>query len=212
MGAVTPSSRRRGPRRDVSLELILDAAESLLHSDGPEALTLRAVAHAAGVSPNAIYTYVTDMADLRNRLGDDFLGRFDLSLLTEGGPTEALRAFLDQVLAIIHASPHHVSLLASRRIVGRHSLALNEALLEFCIDRAGLTAPEAAAATQLLTEWVHGHSRLASSTPDTDGAGPAEDQIGLQDFPLTRQMLALPEDDLVLDLVTDAIIRKGSRS
>lgn len=181
------------------------AADTVLRADGLPALSLRAVARAAGVTPTAIYTYFTDMADLRNRLGDDFLGQFDLTLLGTGTPAQALRRFLHQVLETIADSPEHVALLASQRIAGPHALALNEALLDFCIDRVGLSTTEAAAATQLLTEWVHGRFQLASSDSASPSFRTALEREDLTAYPRTQQMLTERVSHVTLELLISAI-------
>ena len=49
--------RRRGPRRALSEEEILDAALGLLDDGGPDAASVRGIAARVGVAPNAIYTY-----------------------------------------------------------------------------------------------------------------------------------------------------------
>lgn len=50
-------SNRQHIDRDAKAAEILDAAESLLLSDGYEATTMAAIARGAGVSNNAVYWY-----------------------------------------------------------------------------------------------------------------------------------------------------------
>lgn len=181
--------RRRGPRGDLSAELLLAAADRVLDAGGLRALSLRAVAREADVTPTALYTYFTDMADLRHRLGDRLLGRIDLDPLADAPGAAGLRQFLHHVLEVFSAAPGQVQILASQRILGPHALALNEALLTFFIDRVGHSPHAAAAATDLVTEWVHGTVLLAASNLEMPGP------VSLADYPLTAAMLAAPGPD-----------------
>jgi AcrR family transcriptional regulator len=52
---------------------LLDAALALIEQDGPEALTLRAVARVAGVSPNAPYNHFEDKAALLAAVAEEGL-------------------------------------------------------------------------------------------------------------------------------------------
>ncbi len=159
----------------------------------------------AGVTPNALYTYFSDMGDLRNRLGDDFLATLDLPLLRGGGPEGALRAFLLHALEVFSASPGHVQLLASQRIVGPHSLALNEALLDFFIADVGHSPERAASITLLLTEWVHGQALLSSADALTTPTHPAWAGIDLGDYPRTAAMLTTEADSSALEILVRAV-------
>ena len=180
------------------------------------------MAHEADVTPTAVYTYFADMADLRHRLGDRFLGTLNLELLAApAGATAALREFLRHVLDVFGRAPGQVQILASQRILGPHALGLNEALLTFFIDRVGHPPPAAAAATDLVTEWVHGTLLLSTSNVPLTG------DVSLVGYPRTAEMLTgtgtgtgtragagpgdCPEDEAgavtSLDLVVRAVTR-----
>lgn len=197
-------ARRRGPRGDVSVEALLRAAEEVLEAEGLPGLSLRSVARTAGVTPNALYTYFDDMADLRNRLGDRFLGRLDLDLLQEPRPRQALRGLLHQVLSVFDASPGHVQLLAAQRIVGPHSLALNEALLHFFISTVGHPPQRAADITVFVTEWVHGRVLLSPSNTVTEPSSTALERLDLAAYPRTAEMQVTAGNDAGIDLVIEA--------
>ncbi|MFD6098375.1 TetR/AcrR family transcriptional regulator [Nocardiopsis flavescens] len=191
---MTKKQRRRGPRGDISAPDLLAAAERVLRGGGLAALTLRAVAREADVTPTALYTYFDDMADLRHRLGDAFLAGLDLALLREREPEEGLRLFLHHVLAVFRSSPGHVELLAAQRIAGPHSLALNEALLGFFTDRMGHTPRRAAALTGFATEWVHG-TLLLSADASSPGFRRALSRMDPADFPRTAAVPPFDGDE-----------------
>jgi hypothetical protein len=52
---------RRGPRRALTEDEILDAALGLLDEGGPAAASVRGIAAKVGVAPNAVYTYFPDI-------------------------------------------------------------------------------------------------------------------------------------------------------
>jgi AcrR family transcriptional regulator len=215
MNARQPAGRRRGPRGDVSTATLLRAADRVLRDKGTAGLSLRSVAREAGVTPNVLYTYFDDMADIRNRLGDDFLGRLDLALLRTSPPREGLRRFLRHALDLFQASPGHVQLLASQRIAGAYSLALNEALLDFFIDTAGHHPRRAADVTVFLTEWLHGTLLLSPSNPVTESFTTALARVDLTAYPRTAAMLSTPGGDAGIDLVLEMVFPnppEGARS
>lgn len=80
VGGVTPHLRQGlNPRQAETVEGLLAAAEVELDEVGPEALTIRTVAHRAGVSPATAYTYLAS----KNHL---FAELFHRKLVTERGP------------------------------------------------------------------------------------------------------------------------------
>ncbi|TDE89663.1 TetR/AcrR family transcriptional regulator [Occultella glacieicola] len=202
---MTSRHHRRGPRGDIRPEDLLEAAQRVLGTGGAAALTLRAVASEAGVTPNAIYTYFEDMAALRNRIGDDFVGRFDLGLLRQACPAHALRQFLAHVLGVAEGAPGQVAILAAQRIAGPRTLALNEALLDFFVDAVGHPSARAASLTMLVTEWLHGRLLLSGSNAAPPGFTAALERLDLDRYPRTAIMLRAGDDDSSLDVLVAAI-------
>lgn len=199
--------RRRGPRGDVSAALIIEAAERVLDDGGVGRLSLRGIAAAAGITPNAVYTYFPDVEALRNDVGDRFLGTFDLTPLDATPDAESLAAFLRGVLARFRDQPARAEILAAQRVIGPHSLELNEALLRF-FDAAGLSEERAWSATGFLTEWVHGAAMLSPSASPSPGFLARFAAIDLDAYPRTAAMLgASPQPD-DLELVASALLAR----
>jgi AcrR family transcriptional regulator len=69
--------RRRGPRRGLTEDEILDAALGLLGDGGPHAASVRGIAARVGVAPNAVYTYFPDKAAVIEALVERLLGEVD---------------------------------------------------------------------------------------------------------------------------------------
>ena len=65
-----PADSRRGPRQGLSIEQVAAAAIALADTGGLDAVTMRAVAHALGVVPMSLYTYVPGKAELLDLMLD----------------------------------------------------------------------------------------------------------------------------------------------
>lgn len=180
---------KRGPRGDISAETILLAAEELLASHGPGALTQRRIAKQAGVSPTALYTYAADLEEIRIALGDRFLGAIDTGLLLIDDPETALATFLQHVQKLFTDNPGHAQLLAQQRIAGPNALKLNETLLTFVQVAVGHSAEAAAGITGVLTEWVYGHALIAADNGVTPGFARALGRQEMSRYPLTAAMI-----------------------
>lgn len=189
----------------MSTERILTAAERVLDEGGLGALTLRRIAAQAGVTPNAIYTYVPDMETLRNRIGDRFLGTLDLTPLDGIPDAASLETFLQGVLSRFRTAPARVEILATQRVIGPHALALNEALLRF-FDDAGLSQEAGWSATSFLTEWVHGAAALSASEAASPGFRAELEATDLGRYPRTAAMLGQVPTTDSLGVVVRALL------
>ncbi|MFI9724270.1 TetR/AcrR family transcriptional regulator [Streptomyces sp. NPDC052396] len=62
--------RRRGPRRGLSIDAVVEAATAIADSEGLDAVTMRRVAQELGVVPMTLYTYVPGKAELLDLMLD----------------------------------------------------------------------------------------------------------------------------------------------
>lgn len=150
-------SGRRGPRRALSEDEILDGALALLDEGGVGAASIRGIAARVGMAPNAVYTYFPGKAAVVQALVDRLLGEVNHDVFADRSQpwrrrVECLALELRQRLA---AHPGAVPLMVSHPLTGRHALALNERLLELLAD-AGLRPPDTARASHLLLAYVLG--------------------------------------------------------
>lgn len=80
---------------------ILDAAETIAHRDGPAAMSLDAVAAAAGVSKGGLLYHFPNKAKLFESMVDAYLARFD-SVLHDaeesGKPNAVIRAYIQHFI------------------------------------------------------------------------------------------------------------------
>jgi TetR/AcrR family tetracycline transcriptional repressor len=169
------STGRPGPRRSLAEGDILGAAVGLLDRGGAAALSLRAVAAAVGVAPNALYTYFRTKTALLHAVTDELLGQVDHQLLAD--PARSWRDRLAQyaldVRATLLAHPGSAPLLLSSPLDGPHALAAGEALLGVLAE-AGLDSADAARASYLLMTYVLGTVAFDVAELES-GADPLDD-------------------------------------
>jgi AcrR family transcriptional regulator len=106
-GTLTASLRQGlNPRQAETVERLLVAGEAELDEVGPDALTIRTVAHRAGVSPATAYTYLASKHHL-------FAELFWRRLVTDPGPepagataTERIQTFTRHMARMLGRAPH----------------------------------------------------------------------------------------------------------
>lgn len=166
---------RRGRRRTLTEDDILDAALTLIDEAGANAASVRGIAARVGVAPNAVYTYFPDKAAVLTALVERLLGEVNHDVFADRAQpwrlrVEALALELRQRLA---AHPGAVPLLITGPLTGPHALALNERVLELLAD-AGLADTDAARASYALIVYVFGSIALEIADADQPGALPPE--------------------------------------
>jgi TetR/AcrR family tetracycline transcriptional repressor len=166
-----PEVRRRGPRRALTDDEILDAALDLLDQGGPDAASIRGIAARVGVAPNAVYTYFPDKAAVIRALAERLLGGVDHDVFAdpERPWRERVEALALELRAHLSAHPGAVPLMIGGPMDGPHALALNERLLQLLVD-AGLEPSDAARASYLLIVYVFGS--LALEVAEENRPGP----------------------------------------
>ena len=173
--AVPLKRGRRGPRRALTEDEILDAALSLLDDGGSTAATLRGIAAKVGVAPNAVYTYFPGKAAVIKALVERLLGEVDHDVFADRTQPwrHRVEALALELRARLSAHPGAVPLMIGGPMDGPHALALNERLLELLAD-AGLDPVDAARAAYLLIVYVFGSIALEIADLDQPGPLPPE--------------------------------------
>jgi AcrR family transcriptional regulator len=166
---------RRGPRRALSEQEILDAALSLLDEGGVEATSVRGIAARVGVAPNAVYTYFPDKAAVLRALVERLLGEVDHGVFADRSEAwrQRVHSLALELRNLLVAHPGAVNLMLGGPMDGPHALALGERLLEVLAD-AGLDPPNAARASYLLIVYILGAIALEVAELDSPGAPPPE--------------------------------------
>ena len=166
---------RRGPRRALTEDEILDAALGLLDEGGPAAASVRGIAAKVGVAPNAVYTYFPDKDAVVQALVERLLGEVDHDVFADRTQpwrprVQGLALELRQRLC---AHPGAVPLMIGGPMDGPQALTLNERLLQLLAD-AGLERTDAARASYLLISYVFGSIALEVADVHQAGALPPE--------------------------------------
>ena len=169
--------RRRGPRRALTEDEILDAALDLLDEGGPDAASVRGIGARVGVAPNAVYTYFPDKAAVIKALVERLLGGVDHDVFAdrERPWRERVEALALELRAHLSAHPGAVPLMIGGPMDGPNALALNERLLQLLVD-AGLDPTDAARASYLLIVYVFGSIALEVADAHRPGPLPPESE------------------------------------
>lgn len=139
-------------------EEILDAAVAIADEHGLTGVSMRAVAHAVGVTPMALYPHVGDKAGLL----DAMLGRL-LSTVAQGAPDLAgaadwrtrMRAFAGATRGLAAEHPWAASLLFSRPAVAPDAVALVDLFYRALLD-AGVPPAQVPRLERLVSTYVLG--------------------------------------------------------
>lgn len=166
---------RRGRRRTLSEDEILDAAMTLLDEGGPHAATVRGIAAVVGVAPNAVYTYFPDKAAVVEALVERLLGEVNHDVFADRAQPWRLRleALALELRQRLSEHPGAVPLMISAPMTGPHALTLNERLLELLAD-AGLDPVAAARAAYLFIVYAFGSIALEIADVREPGPPPPE--------------------------------------
>lgn len=121
-----PADSRRGPRQGLSVERVAAAAIALADSDGLGSVTMRAVAHALGVVPMSLYTYVPGKAELLDLMLDAAYARMPRTD-TSGQPWRPrLAAIAAENKALFEAHPWAARVSTIRPPLGPGQMAKYE--------------------------------------------------------------------------------------
>lgn len=191
---------KRGPRGDISKELILGAADRLLRERGSlDGISLRAVATEVGVATNALYTYFPTLAHIWHDLGDERLGGLHAAELLSMSCRGCALLTLAQRGREMVAIPGTFALLRAQPIMGTQAFRLSETLLALTAD-AAIGARDA---HDLVLAWFYGSISLSEEgwTSSTDEIRSRSD---LSDFPLVATRAA-PDPEAQAQAILRAI-------
>jgi TetR/AcrR family tetracycline transcriptional repressor len=169
---------RPGPRRSLTHAEILDAAFELLESKGFDAVSVRGVAGALGLTPTAMYTYYPNKGALLAGMLEQVLGRLDTGATDAAPGAEAARARVITLAvglrSILVERPAAVGLLLATPLDGPNARRLDERLLAAFTD-AGLDPVEASRAAHAVRVHVLGAVAFDAAEAERAAGAPGSD-------------------------------------
>ncbi|MFI5935135.1 TetR/AcrR family transcriptional regulator [Actinoplanes sp. NPDC051494] len=151
---------RKGPRRALTLDQVVDAAIAVADRAGVEALTIRRVAQTLDTSPMTIYTYVPGKAELLDLMVDAIYTRMPRTV-TDGAPwRERLTAVAADNRALFREHPWATAVSTQRPGLGPGATAKYQHELS-ALDGLGLTDVGMDDCLTHLLLFVHAAARAA---------------------------------------------------
>lgn len=102
---VAAHPQQRGPKRELSLERIVEVAVEIADGEGLSAVSMSAVAKQLGFTTMSLYRYVTSKDDLLLLMGEDALGTPPLRITEATDWREGLQRWHDETMAVYTAHP-----------------------------------------------------------------------------------------------------------
>lgn len=206
---------RPGPRRSLTHPEILDAAFELLETKGFDAVSVRGVAGALGLTPTAMYTYYPNKQALLAGMVEQVLGRLaiDSARRADAAGAAAAADVTDpraRVLALAHAlrdllveRPGAVGLLLATPLDGPNATRIDEELLA-AFTAAGLDLAAAGRAAHAVRVHVLGAVAFDAAVAARAEEGRAQPEApaatsdtlwdDLESFPLSDRSRGLDHD------------------
>ena len=168
---ISPVPRHRRARNSLTIESILDAAESVAAA-GFEALTIRAVATELQSSPMALYRYFSTKDELVDALLNRVLGRFERPDETDSWVAD-LRMFALKHRELLTNHPWAIAPLIAHPYPGPNALPIGEAALRI-LQRAGISGDSAVATFSGIIALNYGWASFVLARASESGGRPAE--------------------------------------
>lgn len=164
---------------------VVAAARGIAAAQGVESLTMRRLADALGVMPNALYTYFPDKVAILDAVLDDLLG--DVKRPRHGMSwRHGLISLMSSYRSLLLTQPGLIALTVSRPMLGPNALRLREDMLTL-LRNGGLDDADAVSAFLALFTYTTGF--VAFETARTPGERDAEERAQAH-----RLHAALPEE------------------
>ncbi|MGS2643798.1 TetR/AcrR family transcriptional regulator C-terminal domain-containing protein [Streptosporangium sp. LJ11] len=143
--------RSRKPR--LSRERVVEAAITLLDSEGVAGFSMRALAARLRAGTMSLYEYVTSREDVLDLALDEVIG--GIELLEAGSWRDTLLGQLTQSRAVMRRHPWVPALTATRPLLGPNAMARSRRFYSVLAD-AGLSGPALVSAVGTLSSYVNG--------------------------------------------------------
>jgi AcrR family transcriptional regulator len=203
---------KRGIRKGLTQERILEAAFRVIDKEGADALTMRRLGDELGVAAMALYNHFPDRDGLLTALTEKAFDDIEIEPSTGGWRTR-IRRLVHAVHSVASQHPNIYALIMSRPAKPKASLALMAEGMD-ALHQAGLSEKEAVRWYHTFLILIHGypswraaHDRfcaLSTSEPDFAALSPQH----LKDWRAIRSASADDQFEHTLELMLDAIERR----
>lgn len=180
-------------------DAVIDAALARVDSDGLEALSFRRLAADLGVTPMALYRYVSSKDELLGAIADRAFEEFEFPADPEASWQDRLRALGRSYRKVLLAHPSIAAVERSGESVASvDGLRIVEVMLSL-LREAGFPLEEAAQLHELLAQFVLGLVLLETGGAPEPSAEEQEARAGQ----VRTQLMFLPPDEFpnVLDAI-----------
>lgn len=158
---------RRGPKQRLSTVEVVDAAIALTDAGGIEALSMRKVAEAVGVSPMSLYTYVPSKAELVDLMFDRVLADIVEPAPDLGGWREKLTFIAKERWALSERHPWLLDLALHRPAMGPNVMRKAQAMFS-ALEGMGLGPDDMILAMETLQDYITGAIRSAREARESE--------------------------------------------
>ncbi|MFF0340900.1 TetR/AcrR family transcriptional regulator [Kribbella sp. NPDC004875] len=160
---------RRGPRAQLSVERIAQAAVDIADADGLEALSMQRIAKELGYSPMSLYNHVPNK-DMLLEVAADIGAGTPPDLTGVDDFRQAVRSWVSALWSGLQQRPWMMRVPLDHASMGPHQLAWLEQLMRHLLA-AGLAGREATVAALHLTGVVRGTAQISVNLTSARKAG-----------------------------------------
>lgn len=196
---------QRGPKREMSVERIVEAAVELADAEGLGAVSMAAVAAALGFTPMSLYRYVNAKDDLLLLMQEEATGLPPESHRELHGWREKLLALYAEQVLLYQRHPWILSLPITGSPITPNSSAWLDACLE-ALEETPLSAEERVAVALAVT----GDARWcgivqAGYTEQSRGSGLTPDQVAVRESELYDRVITDDEFPALRRAIDDGV-------
>ena len=187
--ADAPRAARRGPKRGLSVERIVETAVTLADGEGLEAVSMRRIAEALGVVPMTLYTYVPGKPELLDLMLDAIYREMEPAPSRARSWRGRLEAIADTNRALYGRHPWAALVSTARPPLGPGQLAKYERELR-AMEGLGLSDVEMDDALTFLLSFVRSCAQEEASASGAAQENPTTDaQWWEANAPLLAELL-----------------------
>ncbi|WP_405747547.1 TetR/AcrR family transcriptional regulator [Streptomyces sp. NBC_01525] len=169
------SGRRRGPRRGLSIDAVVEAATAIADAEGLDTVTMRRVAKELGVVPMTLYTYVPGKAELLDLMLDAAYARMPRTDTTGQPWRQRVTAIAEENKALFERHPWAAAVTTVRPPLGPGQMAKYEHELSG-LDGLGLSDVEMDDCLTHLLTFVQACARAVADARAAQHASALNDQ------------------------------------